>query len=685
MGNDRDRRPKRLARDTAGQAYPAGVTPTTSDGRPAGIGESVASRSTEEEARDLLALRRAKRGDTGAFADLLQANDRDVRSLLAALVGPDDLDVVCTQVYLRAFRGLPIAPSTSPRIWLLGIADGAARDAVRRIRQSPGADRPATAPIPIDRPPEERLVVAAIDAVGLTPRETARLIDGGIESVRELLTEGRARPGVVMPFDPPPEHAGRFWDDLGRRLLMEQSAPAASRRHQDPAGRRSAVGDDDLAPTPQTLDVVRGMAVRVEQQHPRVIPWRRIATALAVVVTVAVFIGVALTIAGHASRRDAGLGDTAAKTLDRLDAALARNTVVRGTVTITGGASDAVTPGTYRFVRSNIGSWRTTALDSSVDEGYDVAHATAASVQRRGGTQVVAAQVRSGLAPGPPEATGDAQHGPGDVLANVIRTVRAGSAGEVETRSVPVAPSGSSGPTGSSGSTQQPTTTEARSVWVVTSRLDGPVGSSGLAGTGGLGEVDADEAELVADQSLALPTHLTLRRNGVTVLSVRFTGLSISQQATAMPYTPTVLAGVQATTTDSGFIPTPAGDLAGASAGPPATPSFLPGGYVLASAGVNRAQRTTVVCYRNGSRQLVLTVRPAPSTASDPADPFAGASPSHAGADRVSIGSGSFAGRDAYSSRDVVRHVWVNGPRTQVIAAGDPTVAELTKVLASLR
>ncbi len=690
MGNDRDRRPQRLARDTAGQAYPAGVSPTTGDGRPAGTGEPVASRSTEEEARDLLALRRAKRGDTGAFADLLQANDRDVRALLAALIGHDELDAACTRVYLRAFRGLPIAPSTSPRIWLLAIADGAARDAVRRIRQRPSAERDSAPPIGIERPSDERLVLAAVDAVGLTPRETARLTRSGVERVRELLATGRAEAGGSPQFDPPPEHGARFWGDLGRRLLVEQSAPAASRRRDETAARPSP-DDGPISPTPQTLDVARGMArgmaVRVSQQQPRTIPWRRIGTAFAVVAAVAVCIGVALTLAGHASRRDAGLGDTAAKTLNQLDAALARDTVVRGTATIATRGDTAVTPGTYRFVRSNTGSWRITAADGSIDEGYDVPTATATSV-RAAGTREVSASVRKGLAPGPPEATGAATGSPGDVLANVIRAVRAGSAGSVETRSVPVRttePTADRDSAGSSGGTDEPTTTEGRPVWVVSSRLDGATAASPLAGAGNFGAVDADEAELVADQSLALPTHLTLRRDGVTVLSVTLSGFSISQQAATGSYAPNVPLGTQAATTDAGFVTTPAGELAGAGAGATATPSYLPGGYVLASAGANPARRTTVVCYRNGSRQLVLTVRPRPTADGATADPFATGSSSTDDAEQVSIGSGAFAGRDAYASVSRVPHVWANGPQTQVVAAGDPPVSQLTKVLASLR
>lgn len=661
-------RHRRLARDGAGQAYPTAVSPTTSDGRPLRPSEPVASRSTDEEARDLLALRRAKRGDTAPFAELLQSNDLAVRAFLSALVGPDDLDAVCTQVYLRAFRGLPIAPATSPRIWLLGIADGAARDVARRTRQSPGYSDDHRTSIPIDLPADERLVLAAVEAVGLTRREAARLTEGGLDRVRELAEAGRAHPKVRLPLDPPGDHGPRFWDDLGRRLLIEQSAPAATGRH-DPSTAEADRGS--YGPSELTTNVARGMAVRVEQQHPKIFPWRRVGTALAVVVTVTAIIGFALSLAGHASRRDAGLGDTAAKTLNLLDSSLARNTVVRGTVRITANGTDAVTAGTYRFVRSNSGSWRFTAADSSVDEGYSVAEGTATTVLDPGSGQTTAT-VRTGLAPGPPETTGVAEVTPGDVLANVIRVVRGGTSGTVQTRTEEVP-----GPASSAA----PIAAEERSSWIVTSTLDEGIEPSTLAGSDGFGNLRVDEAELVADQSLALPTQLTLRRNGATVVTVRFSDLTISQQPTESAYLPAVPPGATTKTTDAGFVPAVAGQLTSVRSTP--TPSYLPSGYVLAGAAVDRSRSVTVVCYRNGSRQLVLTSRPTPAVGAHRTDPFPESDDSDPA--ESSIESGSLAGSTAYSSLERIAHVWVNGPKTQVIAAGDPPVAQLTKVLASLR
>ena len=108
-----------IRHDAPGQAYPSTYPdedgpPTNErvDRAPASVppaedSEGVSSRSTSEEARDLLALRRAKRGDDGAFAELLRANDESVRALVTALVGASSADPVTRDTYVRAYRVAP--------------------------------------------------------------------------------------------------------------------------------------------------------------------------------------------------------------------------------------------------------------------------------------------------------------------------------------------------------------------------------------------------------------------------------------------------------------------------------------------------------------------------------------------------------------------------------------------------
>ncbi len=151
--------------------------------------------------RDLIALRRAKRGDTAAFAGLLRDNDASIRAFVAALIGPEPMDQVMLDAYVKAYRGLPLAPTTSPRIWLLGIADGACRDAIRRRnRPSHRTGRIEDPPIPLGLSQDQRLALALIDASGLTTREATRLTQVDVAETRDLLATARERldPAVAL-------------------------------------------------------------------------------------------------------------------------------------------------------------------------------------------------------------------------------------------------------------------------------------------------------------------------------------------------------------------------------------------------------------------------------------------------------------------------------------------------------
>ena len=664
-------KPRPLRHDAAGQAYTASVESTSH--RLPRPDERVASRSTEEEARDLLALRRAKRGDTAAFAELIQSNDAAVRSLVGALIGPSLLDQVCTQTYLRAYRGLPIAPATAPRLWLLGLADGAAQDAIRRASTTVGSrgEKPDP-PIPLDLPAEQRLVVAAVDGAGLTVREAARLASTDVRLVRELLAAGRGDPETTNPLPAPGEHGRGFWDDLGRRLLIERSAPAVARHPGDdprdeprPAGAGRNVESGRAA---------RGMAERVAQQHPRQFPWHRALVATGIVLTVVVLIGVALSVAHHASTRDAGLGETATKVLDKLDAALANDAVIRGDVTITSRRPAILPSGSYRFIRSDTGSWQLVSTDGHHVEGYDVPTATFTTAQSGAGT-TPRAHVRTGVAPGPPEVTAVSPDALGDLLADSVRVVRAGSRGTVVARAAPTS--------------DATTTTAPDQQWVVTSALDATARARRptLAGTGALAKLGADDVTLIADQSFALPVELVLREQGRTIAQLRFSGLAISQQPHSASFAPAPPAGAPVTQSQSGFVPTELGKLNTGGSGSVPTPSYLPSGYVLAATAQNPTTKSVVLCYRNGSRQLVLTLRPtAPGRAAetDPFSPSKSAKSAKSDVASIQVSSGKFAGRRGWTSESPLAHVWITGSGTEVIAAGDPSTDQLVRVIASL-
>jgi hypothetical protein len=106
---------------------------------------------------------------------------------------------------------------------------------------------------------------------------------------------------------------------------------------------------------------------------------------------------------------------------------------------------------------------------------------------------------------------------------------------------------------------------------------------------------------------------------------------------------------------------------------------------VLSSSAVNEARRSVVLSYRNGSLQLAVTLRPARRGGAQATDPFGGDSVLADGARSLTISSGAFSQRKAWTSTAPVDHVWVAGPRMEAIVAGDPPVATLVKVVASLQ
>lgn len=640
--------------------------------RPTPERDRVSSRTTEEEARDLLALRRAKRGDDGAFADLIRDNDTSIRSFVVALVGTDWFDRVVRDTYIRAYRGIDLAPNSSPRIWLIGIADGACRDAIRRWERSGGRDRPdVPPPIPVTLPPEERLIVAAVEGAGLTVREAGRLVTGGAETARAHLDQGRRHLADDLPFAPPPDHGPDFWNDLGHQLIVARSAPAARIvDHGEPIPPTS--------PSPQAGRAARGMAQRVAERSPRTIPWRHIGLSVMVVATVGVLIAVTLTVAHRAAQRDLALGDTATKVLERVDQSLARNGSVGGTAIVSRSSIDGLPDGRYTVTRSNTGSYRIRAADGSIDEGYDVGTGQFTSI--RGGAAGTV-QVQDRTAPGPPRWSSPSATTIGDLLAGALRVVHRGSSGTVTSTMVTLPADRSA-----QGTT---TTVPGRPVWVLTAAQPNRSDAAGAdllhrPGIGVLETTPVDRVRLVVDRSLVLPSRLELFRTGRVIVDVRFTDMTIGQQAPADAFLPSLTPGTRVDRSDAGFTPTPAGDLVATGGRDGLTPNYLPDGYVLTAAAVNRSDDTIVLSYRNGSLQLAITSTPA-ARRSTRTDPFGQSIDGTPGIRSLSIRSGAFAGRPAWEGTTPVDQVWARGPKTEVVVAGDPPPSELVKVIASLQ
>ena len=174
-------------------------------------------------------------------------------------------------------------------------------------------------------------------------------------------------------------------------------------------------------------------------------------------------------------------------------------------------------------------------------------------------------------------------------------------------------------------------------------------------------------------------------RDGHKVVDVRFTNLSISQQPPADAFIPPVPVGAGTGRHDDGFVATPVGQVGSKIGRAIVTPSYLPDGFVLTASAVNPASRSVVLSYRNGSLQLAITLRPARGTKARMIDPFGPVATTADKPRSLMIRSGTFAQRDAWTSASPIDHVWVAGPRTEAIVAGDPPVDTMVKVVASLQ
>jgi RNA polymerase sigma-70 factor (ECF subfamily) len=83
-------------------------------------------------------VERTRRGDLGAFGELVERHADVVFRVAARVVGPDEAQDVSQDAFLRALHGLSSFRGTAPfRSWLLQIAHNAALNALARKRPEP--------------------------------------------------------------------------------------------------------------------------------------------------------------------------------------------------------------------------------------------------------------------------------------------------------------------------------------------------------------------------------------------------------------------------------------------------------------------------------------------------------------------------------------------------------------------
>ena len=169
--------------------------PTTSAGRDAAAGQKPAGMTTSEVAPTLFAG--ARRGDRGAFVDVLRFYDRRLRHIAWQMVGDRQaMDDILQEVALRAFRGMPaFRGDAGAGTWLCRIAYTTCLDHLRRQAHQPPVadDDPMSEPQSADTTEEflarsvfdeafaalsaeHRLAVLLVDREGLDYRSAAEVL-----------------------------------------------------------------------------------------------------------------------------------------------------------------------------------------------------------------------------------------------------------------------------------------------------------------------------------------------------------------------------------------------------------------------------------------------------------------------------------------------------------------------------
>jgi RNA polymerase sigma-70 factor (ECF subfamily) len=157
-------------------------------------------------------LRRARRGDGRAFAQLVRHYDDGLRALAYRLTGDRArMDDALQEAYVNAFRALPgFRGESEVGTWLYRIAYNACLDELRRTRTvvpldsvreradpSPATDERVAARGDLGAalaalPPEERAAVVLVDAQGFDYRSAAEILGIPEGTVASRLNRARA-------------------------------------------------------------------------------------------------------------------------------------------------------------------------------------------------------------------------------------------------------------------------------------------------------------------------------------------------------------------------------------------------------------------------------------------------------------------------------------------------------------
>ena len=176
---------------------------------------AIADSAPELAADDRALVARLRQRDPTAVAELFDGHARQVRGLLARILGPDqELDDLFQEVFMRALaRGPSLTGQSAPRAWLYGIAVHVAREQITRRRRRRWLRLPGRLPDPpagetdwdaraavrgfylfLDgMPADERIPFALRKLVGLGLEETAAVSGLSFSTLRRRLARAESR------------------------------------------------------------------------------------------------------------------------------------------------------------------------------------------------------------------------------------------------------------------------------------------------------------------------------------------------------------------------------------------------------------------------------------------------------------------------------------------------------------
>jgi RNA polymerase sigma-70 factor (ECF subfamily) len=151
---------------------------------------------------DLALSRRAARGDSAAFAMLVEKHERPLRSFLARSIGPDLADDIAQEAFLKAWRAAGQYDGRARySTWLTRIAWRCRVDALRKNRGEARPDADAHVPPPslelddmLARLSErERAALILCEGHGWTHAEAAELLALPLGTLKSIVARGKAK------------------------------------------------------------------------------------------------------------------------------------------------------------------------------------------------------------------------------------------------------------------------------------------------------------------------------------------------------------------------------------------------------------------------------------------------------------------------------------------------------------